>query len=711
MMEELENKQTVVSEGPIMISTTEVKGEFVMSQLRDKIADAILNGHLVNEENTRVLILSGSHGDGESGDSGLNNIEKLKDVDDKNAGDITSKFYEGDCRRAGLRPLKPKLDIQKLPLPEENIPDITEKKKLNPTFFKNSYLSDNDICNITFQVVNIAYYHKNESRLVQDIKRFDPKVLALAWCFSINGDVSMALRHEGIFAKMVMEHDLREITKNANARLDETQAEIIEKIVEFNHDSTKESIVDGNAKKAENTENEEMYLPQYHNCNPKIPLPPPLPPQDFLPRIKNQATSKGANIFLWGYNGTGKTILLCEALKIKLNKLRKIRSEHGDIKVAAFVAVFQQSEYESTLEKAMKEKYFSNMVSDDFVKFTNLKTLKHEIATKLEHMKLNFHQFRMDVSDEKEVLESKKVKESSENSESQKPMHPAALEGYVAIKRGKKIQENFKSGLNYGAYDENFHSFEKYCKSDINGIIRGLSKIYSKSLLLIDEVPTSLIQNWTNLITVENVEWMIALSPGGNMGSGSAGGEQFRILPPKQPNILSLQLKTRYRNCVEIRQLHSWFVEHYKWGYLDLQDEIILDGNEQLLPVGQVPIWIERAPNISDIDVLQQIENEYVQGRSVTLIFNWQIMQSKIRYYKERPSDREAIVIKWCKDHTNWKYVINTNVQGMEDECVVIITRPLFNILSLELECLTRARSLLVIVTTYGEEKIIPPPL
>ena len=118
------NYQNVVSEGPIMISTTEVKGEFVMSQLRDKIVDAILKGHLANEENTKVLILSGSHGDGESGDSGLSNIEKLKDADDKNDGDITSKFYEGDCRRAGLKPLKPKLDIQNLPLPEENIPDI-----------------------------------------------------------------------------------------------------------------------------------------------------------------------------------------------------------------------------------------------------------------------------------------------------------------------------------------------------------------------------------------------------------------------------------------------------------------------------------------------------------------------------------------------------------------------------------------------------------
>ena len=126
------NHQNVISEGPIMISTTEVKGEFVMSQLRDQIADAILKGYLANEENTRVLILSGSHGDGESGDSGLSNIEKLKDADDKNACDITSKFYEGDCRRAGISPLKPRLDIQKLPLANENIPNITKMKKLNP---------------------------------------------------------------------------------------------------------------------------------------------------------------------------------------------------------------------------------------------------------------------------------------------------------------------------------------------------------------------------------------------------------------------------------------------------------------------------------------------------------------------------------------------------------------------------------------------------
>ena len=71
-------EQNVVSEGPILISTTEVKGDYVMGQLRNKIVEAINKGQLANEEGTRVLILSGSHGDDETGHSGLTEIDKLR---------------------------------------------------------------------------------------------------------------------------------------------------------------------------------------------------------------------------------------------------------------------------------------------------------------------------------------------------------------------------------------------------------------------------------------------------------------------------------------------------------------------------------------------------------------------------------------------------------------------------------------------------------
>ena len=72
--------QNVVSEGPILISTTEVKGDFVMGQLRNTILEAIGKGQLTNEAGTRVLILSGSHGDGGTGHSGLTDIGKLREV-------------------------------------------------------------------------------------------------------------------------------------------------------------------------------------------------------------------------------------------------------------------------------------------------------------------------------------------------------------------------------------------------------------------------------------------------------------------------------------------------------------------------------------------------------------------------------------------------------------------------------------------------------
>ena len=102
--------------------------------------------------------------------------------------------------RAGLRAVRPRLNLDNLPLTEDQIPDIMKLKKLNPLFFEDTYLTDESISKITFQVINIGHYHKNESRLLGDIKRFDPHMLALAWCFSINGDVSMVLRNEGVFA-------------------------------------------------------------------------------------------------------------------------------------------------------------------------------------------------------------------------------------------------------------------------------------------------------------------------------------------------------------------------------------------------------------------------------------------------------------------------------------------------------------------------------
>ena len=52
----------------------------------------------------------------------------------------------------------------------------------------------------------------------------------LGWCYSLNGDVSMVLRSEGVFSLMILNNDLRIITSNPLARLNDTQRQIIKEI-------------------------------------------------------------------------------------------------------------------------------------------------------------------------------------------------------------------------------------------------------------------------------------------------------------------------------------------------------------------------------------------------------------------------------------------------------------------------------------------------
>ena len=58
----------------------------------------------------------------------------------------------------------------------------------------------------------------------------DPDVIMLGWCYSLNGDVSMVLRSEGVFSQMILNNDLRIITSNPLARLNDTQRQIIQDI-------------------------------------------------------------------------------------------------------------------------------------------------------------------------------------------------------------------------------------------------------------------------------------------------------------------------------------------------------------------------------------------------------------------------------------------------------------------------------------------------
>ena len=71
---------------------------FPKPYLQGKIKEAVEMGCLTNEESTKVLILSGSHGN-EDGYSALSDITQLKDLNDSDEGSVTTTFYENDCQR------------------------------------------------------------------------------------------------------------------------------------------------------------------------------------------------------------------------------------------------------------------------------------------------------------------------------------------------------------------------------------------------------------------------------------------------------------------------------------------------------------------------------------------------------------------------------------------------------------------------------------
>ena len=160
-------------------------------------------------------------------------------------------------------------------------------------------------------------------------------------------------------------------------------------------------------------------------------------------------------------------------------------------------------------------------------------------------IEMEFHQFQQ------EIL-TKMKHEKQVESEMSKTWNKELVEdpNYKRVWRNKmellKVRTKDKNDK------ENIDDFEKHAKSDFNALIRGLSKLYEHSLLLIDEVPSVKIQDWSDLETLSNVEWMIGLSPGGY--ENSENGDSYKIVPPVDPKILSLQLKRMYRNSIYIRK-------------------------------------------------------------------------------------------------------------------------------------------------------------
>ena len=60
--------------------------------------------------------------------------------------------------------------------------------------------------------------------------KISPAVVILAFCYSINSDISMLLRSNGTFSTMILNHDLKVITGNPLAEMNHVQKALMAQI-------------------------------------------------------------------------------------------------------------------------------------------------------------------------------------------------------------------------------------------------------------------------------------------------------------------------------------------------------------------------------------------------------------------------------------------------------------------------------------------------
>jgi len=259
-------------EGSIMLATTPITGTAAMVQLARLLRKWLKSGQIKNDEETKILILSGSHGT----KAGLSVLSDIK------LADYT--LYTRDCMAVGF-------------CADEEITDVNAERKERLTL-QESFINLEEFNKMTFQVLNMEDYHMKEEKLVEDIKAFQPTVLCVAFCFSLMSDVTVALRAGGVSAVLVIEEELRRVTGRPDLKLNTQQVELIKK---------------------------------------------------WTDRIYR-------TLILCGGPGTGKTILACQALQIRLSQLKR----EGK-KVKLFVTTWK---FADVLNEKLGSHYLAAVVED-----------------------------------------------------------------------------------------------------------------------------------------------------------------------------------------------------------------------------------------------------------------------------------------------------------------------------------------------------------
>ena len=176
-------------------------------------------------------------------------------------------------------------------------------------FLKRKYKEYIERNNITFVLEDVGFHMDrkmlNEKALVEAVKKHNPTIITLAFCYTNVSMLNHIFRAAGIYSLLILKKDRSVISEDKCLELDNIQRKIVETVA------------------------------------------------------KNQPR----NIFLWGSSGTGKTIMLAEAMKMKISQYMK-----KGLKLKIFVTSYMATP-ESQLIHVLKDKYLSHIPSGNQVLF------------------------------------------------------------------------------------------------------------------------------------------------------------------------------------------------------------------------------------------------------------------------------------------------------------------------------------------------------
>jgi len=194
------------------------------------------------------------------------------------------------------------------------------------TFIIEGKKADLKAKNAVIKMINLGDYMTDinkvdDDKLVRDIEEYEPTKIILAFCNTKCSELNDLFRSSGIYSYVIMRNDREKISGGRCFMLDHEQRDALKTYIE----------------------------------------------------------KKLRNLFLWGSSGTGKTILLVEALKVKIATLKK---EGRKMKI--YVTTFKKNET-TFLRNKLKNEYLMN-IQEDFT-VTSIQELSTDLKLNIQFNK------------------------------------------------------------------------------------------------------------------------------------------------------------------------------------------------------------------------------------------------------------------------------------------------------------------------------------